>query len=83
MHQQDHLFSYQLCLTFPPIWMEWGAIRLHIGTMCAVCKAPNGYRLCSRSKVIEHHSPHQTLPTCHTAKPQPIRGFPAIKPMTF
>ena len=54
-----------------------------MGTMCAVCKAPNGYCSCSRSEVIEHHPPNQTPPTCHVAKPQPIRGFPTIEPMTF
>ena len=34
VHQQDHLLSCQLCLTFPPAWKECGAIRLQVDIIC-------------------------------------------------
>ena len=46
-------------------------------------KALNGYHLCSQSMVIEHCPLNQTPPSCHVAKSQPIRGFPAIESRTF
>ena len=70
VHQQDCLLSHQLRPTFPPAWMEQGTIRLKMG-------------LVHQSAVIEHHPLNQTQPYFHTAKPQPIRGFPTIEPGTF
>ena len=35
------------------------------------------------SAVIEHHPLNQTQPHFRAAKPQPIRGFPAIEPAMF
>ena len=46
-------------------------------------KALNRYHSCSRSAVIKHRPLNQTPPSCHMAKSQPIRGFPAIEPKTF
>ena len=34
--------------------------------------------LIHQSAVIEHHPLNRTLPTFRMAKPQPIRGFPAL-----